>query len=166
MSESQVVIRRATTGDLAAVSSYGGELIRQHHAYDSQRFIGFDAIKIDLPVFYREQLVREDAAILVAELGGRIVGYAFVRLEAESFINLSDATAWIHEIYVDESARGQGVSALLMKAAINAARRLGSGSVMLSVAPGNARARKLFDRHGFRLTMHEMRLDLADKEEP
>lgn len=47
-----------------------------------------------------------------------------------------------------------------MDVAVEAARELGSSSVMLSVAAQNEVARRVFEKYGFRLTMHEMRVEL------
>jgi GNAT superfamily N-acetyltransferase len=120
----------------------------------------FEPVEAEFARFYGEQLSRDDAAILVAELEGGVVGYAFVRVEPESFVDALAAAAWIHDIYVDELARGRRVGALLMDAAVEAARGLGASSVMLSVAAPNEGARRMFERQGFRLTMQEMRMEL------
>lgn len=162
MIESQAAIRRATPNDLQVLGSYGGKLAHQHRGYDPRRFALFEPVEAEFARFYEEQLCREDAAILVAELAGRVVGYAFVRVEPESFVDALAATAWIHDIYIDESARGHGVGTRLMGATIAAAKELGSNNLMLSVAAQNEGARRVFEKHSFRLTMHEMRLDLAE----
>lgn len=69
------------------------------------------------------------------------------------------ATLWLHDIYIDESARGKNIGRQLLDAAVEAARELGSRSLMLSVSPKNETANKLFKAYGFRPTMTEMRLD-------
>lgn len=160
MVKSQVKIRRARPSDLSILGSYGAKLARQHYAYDPQRFRLFEPVEAEFARFYGEQLFREDVAILVAESEGGVVGYAFVRVEPESFVDALAAAAWIHDVYVDEPARGRKVGALLLDAAVKAARELGSSSVMLSVAVQNEDARRVFEGHGFRLTMQEMRMEL------
>jgi len=160
MVESRVIVRRATANDLLILGSYGAKLARQHDAYDSQRFKLFEPVEATFARFYGEQLSREDAAILVADSEGKVVGYAFVRVEPESFVDALAAAVWIHDIYVDESARGRKVGAQLMDAAVKAAREFGSSGVMLSVAAQNEGARRVFEKHGFRLTMQEMRKEL------
>lgn len=76
MIESHVKIRRATPNDLSILGSYGAKLARQDHAYDSRRFNLFEPVEAEFARFYGEQLSREDAAILVAELERKVVGYA------------------------------------------------------------------------------------------
>jgi len=160
MVEPQVKIRRATSNDLPILGSYGAKLARQHYGYDPQRFMLFEPVEAEYARFYGEQLSREDAAILVAELDGEVVGYAFVRVEPESSLDLLAVAAWLHDVYVDESARGWGVGMLLIDATLEEARTRGSSSVMLVVAAQNEGARRLFERRGFRLTMQEMRMEL------
>ena len=101
--------------------------------------------------------------MLVAEADGEVAGYLFARMEAESFEAALAGCAWIHDIFVAESARGLRIGARLVEAAAEWARALGSRALMLSVAPQNDAARALFGRHGFRVTMQEMRLDFEDK---
>lgn len=160
MAKPPVRVRRATLSDLPLLGSLGAQLARLHHAYDSRRFKLFEPVEAEFSRFYGEQLARGDAAILVAELEGKVVGYAFVSVEPESFVDALAVAAWIHDIYVDELARRRKVGALLLEAAVEAARELGSSCVMLSVSPQNEGARRMFERHGFRLTMQEMRMEL------
>lgn len=162
MVESPVLIRRATLSDLPLLGSSGAKLARQHYAYDSRRFKLFEPVEAEFSRFYGAQLARGDTAVLVAELEGKVVGYAFVRVEPESFVDALAVTAWIHDIYVDESARRRKVGALLFDAAVQVARELGSSCVMLSVAPQNEGARRMFEAYGLRVTMQEMRMELEE----
>lgn len=47
------------------------------------------------------------------------------------------------------SSRGSGVGSALLAACVEQARALGRGALSLSVQDGNARARALYERHGF-----------------
>src|SRR5262245_53374635 len=112
MVESQARIRRANTNDLPILGKYGARLARQHHAYDQQRFTLFEPVEARFARFFEEQLIRQDAAILIADVNGSVVGYTFVRIEPESFLDLLSPAAWIHDIYVDEAARGKWIGAM------------------------------------------------------
>ena len=90
-------------------------------------------------------------------------GYAFVRMEPRSLVEIRRAAAWLHDIYVDPEARRGGIGRLLLEAAKEAALRLGSSSLMLSASPHNAKAQALFQRAGLRPTMIEMRLELEQE---
>ena len=57
--------------------------------------------------------------------------------------------AWIEDVVVDESARGQGVGEALNRAAIDRARSLGAVTVDLTSRPSRAAANRLYQRLGF-----------------
>jgi len=155
----RLTIRRATIEDLSALVEFAVKLIRQHQVYDADRFHGFEPLDKKYAEFFPEQLENKQTAILIAELEKQIAGYAFLKIEEESFLDVRTATVWLHDIYIDESARGQNVGRRLLDAAVEEAHDLGSSSLMLSVAPQNEAANKLFKAYGFRPTLTEMRLD-------
>jgi GNAT superfamily N-acetyltransferase len=152
-------IRRATIEDLPALVNFAVKLIRQHQTYDADRFTAVEPLEDEYAKFFPEQLKNKQAVILVGALEKQITGYAFLKIEDESFLDVRAATVWLHDIYIDESARGAKLGMQLLAAAVEAARDLGSSSLMLSVSPKNETANKLFKAYGFRPTMTEMRLD-------
>lgn len=155
------IIRSATTADLSALGVLGAALARQHYTYDTSRFAFFEKIEGVFAEFFAAQIEREDATVIVAEQNGTIIGYAYVAVEHESVTSILERSAWLHDIYLLPEARGTGAGTQLLDASINAARTLGSRGLMISVSPHNSTARDLFLRRGFRPTMEEMRLELA-----
>jgi GNAT superfamily N-acetyltransferase len=152
-------IRRAHEGDLEALARFAHALARTHVRFDARRFWVPGDGQGAFAAFFRTELASRDAVLLIAEVGSQPVGYAFVRMEAESLEDLCGAGAWLHDLYVEPGARGGKVGRLLVEAAIEAARGLGSASLMLAVSPRNAAARRVFGRMGLRETMIEMRVD-------
>ena len=57
--------------------------------------------------------------------------------------------AWIEDVVVDESARGQGVGAALTNEAIRIAGEQGARTVDLTSRPSRAAANRLYERLGF-----------------
>ena len=55
----------------------------------------------------------------------------------------------IANLAVDERARGRGLGAILLEAALEEARRQGAEEVFLEVRSSNARARQLYESRGF-----------------
>jgi ribosomal protein S18 acetylase RimI-like enzyme len=158
--------RVATPADLDSVVRLAMGLGRQHQQHDPVRFpIDEHATDGSLDGTYRsffvEQLSNSNAIVLLAEAEGRIVGYAFVRLETASFLDLSPAAGWVHDLCLEQNARHAGIGEALMREAIATLRRSGAALVMLTVAPWNTRARRLFASLGFRETMIECTLDDA-----
>lgn len=97
--------------------------------------------------FFRRFLApSEDGLLLGARNGGRLVGYAclywhFSSLEACESVLMND-------LFVDESARGQGVGRALIEAAAAVAREREVPFVEWSTAPDNATAQRLYDSTG------------------
>jgi ribosomal protein S18 acetylase RimI-like enzyme len=93
-----------------------------------------------------EEIVESDASILfVARLGTEIVG----TLTLVVFRIPSGLRAWIEDVIVDESARGDGVGESLTRAAIELSGDIGVRSIDLTSRPSRAEANRLYQRIGF-----------------
>ena len=91
-----------------------------------------------------------DAEVTVADLGGRIVGFAqYGPTPAGSYGGYpAKGEPAIHRLYVARDLIGQGLGGALLRhalAEVNAARR----DVYLDVWEGNTGAQRLYGRHGF-----------------
>lgn len=97
--------------------------------------------------FFRRFLApSEDGLLLGARSEGRLAGYAclywhFSSLEACESVLMND-------LYVDGSARGQGVGRALIEAAAAIARERGVPFLEWSTAPDNLTAQRLYDSTG------------------
>ncbi|HWH30384.1 MAG TPA: ribosomal protein S18-alanine N-acetyltransferase [Mycobacteriales bacterium] len=81
---------------------------------------------------------------VVAVDGERVVGYA-------GLCDYPDE-AWVQTMAVAPAARGSGLGARLLRALLDEAARRGQRTVSLEVRAGNARAQRLYERHGFSRT--------------
>ncbi|GED87427.1 GNAT family N-acetyltransferase [Streptomyces sp. NPDC091412] len=84
---------------------------------------------------------------LVAELGGRLVGY--IRLGFPTGLASNAHVRQIHGLAVAEEARGSGVGRALLRAVVEEARRQGARRITLRVLGHNTPARKLYESEGF-----------------
>jgi ribosomal protein S18 acetylase RimI-like enzyme len=95
-----------------------------------------------------EQIVSWDGNhLLIARDGDRVVGM----LTLVTFPIPTGLRAWIEDVVVDESARGQGVGAALTQEAVRQARTLGARTVDLTSRPNRQAANRLYERLGFEL---------------
>jgi GNAT superfamily N-acetyltransferase len=156
-----LTIRPAVESDLGALGRLGAMLMRAHYAFDPKRFMspGRDPEK-GYAWFLSTQLGQDDAAVLVAERDGVVIGYVYAGLEPLSWKELRDAAGFIHDIAVHESARGAGVASALIEAAFDWLRTRGAPRVLLWTAEQNTVAHRVFGAHGFRRTMIEMTREL------
>ena len=151
-----ITIRRASPADEAALGRYGGALMRQHHAFDPQRFIRSENPEAGYGRFLVSQTDEPECIVLVAERAGEVVGYAFAGLEPMSWKDLRDACGYLHDVFVDPAARGAHIGERLVRAAIEWLESQGAPRVVLMSAARNEGAQRLFERLGFRRTMVEM----------
>ena len=153
----EIVIRLAERRDLPALGRLGALLVRTHHEFDRARFM---MPKGDLEEGYAwflgTQLDAADQVIYVAERQGDLLGYVYAGLEPLSWKELREPAGFVHDVVVDESARGQGIAVRLVETAAAWLAGRGVPRVMLWTAQKNAPAQRLFDRLGFRRTMIEM----------
>ena len=154
-----ITIRPATAGDEEALGRFGGALMRQHHAADPRRFIQVDHPEAGYGRFLVSQIHNPDSLVLVAEHAGVVVGYVYADLESTSWMDLRGPCGFVHDVYVDATARHLGAGRRLMQAAIEWIRSRGQSQIVLLTKTRNDAAQRLFASLGFRPTMIEMTLD-------
>ena len=86
-----------------------------------------------------------DATLFVARDGDRIVGM----LTLITFEIPTAVRAWIEDVVVDKSARGRGVAAALVQAAVDRSSEAGARTVDLTSRPDREAANRLYLRMGF-----------------
>ena len=105
--------------------------------------------RLPVPTVERLQAIIADPAVtlLVARDGQQIVGTTTVIVYTTPFW----IKARLDEVVVDESARGKGVGAALVKASLDLAREKGVEVVELQSGVQRAEANRLYPRMGFKL---------------
>ena len=150
-----VIVRAAQAPDLPAIAELAGKLVRQHHGFDAQRFMLIPNVEAGYGRFFAGELSNPETMILAAEHGSEIVGYAYARREPRDWNALLDACGVLHDIYVDEALRRQGVARRLVEAVREGLRAKGVPRLVLHTASKNHSAREFFAALGFRETMIE-----------
>jgi GNAT superfamily N-acetyltransferase len=114
-----------------------------------------------------------DSAVLVAEVAGRVVGYAYVLPSPDS--DVPAGSSELGSIYVTEEVAGTGVAPALMNEAVKHARFAGHSFLTLWVRRENGRARRFYEKYGLQpdgrersrphdllpITMNEIRYRLS-----
>jgi L-amino acid N-acyltransferase YncA len=102
---------------------------------------------------------RLDDHRLVAEDGGRIVGWAaLTRTSArECYSGVVE-----HSVYVSSDARGRGIGRALMEALVAATDRAGIWTIQTSIFPENEASIALHERLGFRVVGRRERIAQLD----
>ena len=91
-----------------------------------------------------------------AEVDGEPVALGWIELRERP----TGTSAWVFDVRVEESRRGEGLGRELMEALHAAARDLGATTVGLNVFGHNTAARRLYESLGYQVTAQQMRIEL------
>ena len=94
---------------------------------------------------FRELLVSENSHLFFLMKDGQIAGMLTVGI----YYSPTGGKAWIEDVVVDESFRGQGLSKLLVAHAIEFTKAKQVPSLMLTSNPKRVAANKLYQTMGF-----------------
>jgi ribosomal protein S18 acetylase RimI-like enzyme len=133
--------------------------IKAKVAVRKARLADLDRVEeIEWSVFHSDQLSRQSlrrymqvpsAAMIVAEEGKEITGYALIGLRKGSKIGR------LYSIAVDKSRAGRGVGRALLDASEQVAKKHKCNLFALEVRAGNRRAITLYRKNGYTLTGRE-----------
>ena len=158
-----IEIRFATRSDFEQVGNIFSEDNRYHAELMPEIFQVADPIMT--PEWFDEVLQDSHATLFVAELDGEVVGVALV----EPKTNVSDPIfrprkyAYIQEIAVAESHRGQGIGRLLMEKLHQWAQEQGIKEIELSVWERNGQAIGFYQKLGYQMWRRTMRYAIDDQ---
>lgn len=151
-----VTLRPAKPSDAPALGRMGAALARLHHDFDPRRFMLPDDVESGYRGWLGREAKKQDAVVIVAELDGEVVGYAYGRVEGVDWNALLDRSGGFHDIWVEEKARRAGVGVLLAEELMKRLTALGVPRVVLHTAAKNEPAQRMFAKLGWRPTMVEM----------
>jgi len=151
-----LVIRSATPDDIEAAAKLGAQIVRLHHATNPKRFFLIDEVEKGYAWWLRQELERAEAIVLVAELDGEIVGYAYGAIEERDWNTLLDRHGAVHDLFVVEAARRRGVGRAMVNAVIARLEKLGAKLIVARAMVQNENAQRLCTSLGFQPTMLEM----------
>jgi GNAT superfamily N-acetyltransferase len=109
---------------------------------------------------FERYLDRDDAVLLVAEVGARVVG--LLDIEYRVRLNFTSPQAWIPDLVVDEDTRSAGVGGALLGRAEELARERGCWGMTLESATWRERAHAFYVREGWADTGKSFSKPLAE----
>lgn len=161
-----MTIRPATADDVPNVLP----LVRKEAAFHESADRAKYHFKSDPGEMYRGWLTRQSApdargVFLVADAAARgepprLVGFLIGTIEREIPIYVLTEFGFVHDVWVDEEYRHEGVGRQLVSEAVARFADLGVRQVRLDVLVGNGPARKLFEACGFRASVVEMLIEV------
>lgn len=154
---SEWIVRACEEADLDQVSALAEKLVRFHAALDPGRYLQRENVREGYRWFLGNELEkRGEVVIAVLANGARIGGYAYGRVQGRDWMRLLDAHAELHDVWVEDDVRSSGLATKLVEDCVSRLEALGAPRVVLSTAWSNDRARRFFEKLGFRPTMLEM----------
>jgi ribosomal protein S18 acetylase RimI-like enzyme len=107
-------------------------------------------------------IAEQGGAMLVAEVGGRVVGTLLMSFEEEDAFVRPDlrSSAHVLDLCVDEAFRGRGIGRRLLAKAEQIARRAGRSALLIGAVAGNESAIGLYESAGFRRQAVELLMPL------
>ena len=158
-------IRPATPDDVPAVLPMVRRVAALHAQWDPVRYAMDDDPGRLYDGWLRQRATDPRSVFLVAqrqgdEKGGQLVGFLVGEVEREIPIYRVREYGFIHDLWVEEDYRHEGLGRQLTMLAIEKFRDMGVTQARLHTAGANDPARKLFEQCGFRVSLIEMLCDL------
>ena len=146
------LIRRATRADAAPLAELAARTFADTYAAHNDP----DDMAAHLTAKYgeakqAEELAHPAATYLLAELDGRLVGFAYLVAERSPGGIPMEAPVELVRFYVVRDWHGRGVAQRLMDACVAEARRRGGRTLWLAVWQENPRAIAFYRKAGFRI---------------
>ncbi len=152
------IVRRASAADAAALAALGARTF--HETFADSHDAGHMAVYLAeafAPARIAAEIADPAVVYLAAWLaGGRqgepaeAVGYAKLETGEPPGCVGGPRPIELVRLYVDAALHGRGVAAALMAACFEGARRLGRETIWLGVWDRNPRARRFYEKWGFR----------------
>ena len=151
-----MAVRHATLADAPVIAALNADVQQLHHELAPQWFKPPDQAAA---VGYFRALLTSDAVDgFVAEVDGRPLGYALVRVREvpETPLTYGARVVELDQICVEPASRGQGLGRELIDAVRAFAAASGATRLHLTVWEFNSRARHVFEEAGFVPAMTRM----------
>jgi len=143
-SEPETHIEPATLTDVDPLVDLWVDLARDQRAYDSH--LAGEANRTPVREALAQHVVTD--GVRVARADG-IVGFVMFGLEQGDY-EQTVTRGVVHNLFVVSGSRGHGVGSALLGAAESALARAGADVVSLEAMAANERARRFYERHGYR----------------
>jgi GNAT superfamily N-acetyltransferase len=151
----EILVRKATAGDLEVLFQFEQNLIGEERPYDETLKPG-DIHYYDI----RAMIDATDVELVVADLNGEVIGSGFARIEnAKPYLRHAQH-AWLGFMYVVPAHRGKGINQKIISALKQWAVERNITEVRLAVYDQNEKAIKAYGKAGFTKNLVEMRMKI------
>jgi ribosomal protein S18 acetylase RimI-like enzyme len=153
-------IRSATVEDVPGILPMVAKIAALHEAWDPAKF----GYRPNTGEMYRRWLasraVDPRTVLMVAQRENRLVAFLVATVEEELPIYRLKEFGFVHDIWVEEEYRHEGIARRMMMSAFDRFREMGVKQVRCDTAAVNEAARGLMQSCGMRPSITEMLIEL------
>jgi ribosomal protein S18 acetylase RimI-like enzyme len=160
MNQDDMDIRPATAADVPGVLPMIAKICALHEAWDPAKFGFLTNPQERYNRWLTARATDAQSVFLVAERETHLVAFLLGSIEEEIPIYRLKEFGFIHDLWVEEEYRHEGIARQMVMLAVERFKSLGVRQIRLDTAAANDPARKLFASCGFRLSTMEMLLEI------
>lgn len=154
-----IIVREARLEELPDLKAFEQEIIRYERSFAPQ-------LKEDPITYYdiKELIQRDDAQVLVAVDGNKIIASGYVLVKKSEPYFRSEQYAYLGFMFVAPKYRGQGINGVINQNLIVWAKERGLSEIQLEVYASNDSAIRAYRKMGFQPNILNMRLNIEEIE--
>ncbi len=154
----QVTVRQANLSDLDRLLEFEQAIIESERPFDETIRSGDDVRYYDL-----ESLISSpDAKVVVAELGPKIIGSGYARIETSDPYLKHREHSYLGFMYVVPEQRGKGINKKIIAALESWSLSKGVTEMQLEVYVENSAAIRAYEKSGYTGLILQMRRELTE----
>lgn len=113
--------------------------------------------------FFKRMIKNDNGAIFVAEIDNKIVGYAVCWIaKRPPYLYKVDKIGYISDVFVEDKYRMRGIGSALLGKVLEWFKNKNIKYVELSVLAKNEKAKKFYEKHGFKVYSLNLRKVVTD----
>jgi ribosomal protein S18 acetylase RimI-like enzyme len=153
-------IRPATASDVPGVLPMVAKICALHEQWDPAKYGFLPSPQEKYRRWLSARASDPKSVFLVAEREDRLVAFLIGMIEEEIPIYRLREFGFIHDLWVEEEYRHEGIARQMVMLAVERFKAAGVSQIRLDTAAANEPARKLFASCGFRTSIIEMLLEV------
>lgn len=145
--EGKMVIRKATIDDVESLRSLYLELEKDAVSFQPEHFVFGNRDE----AFFEDIFQKDNQDILIAEIDGKVVGFAHVMILEQKRVPClkPEKVIYLQDLDVSEELRSRGIGAKLINACKEYGKKNGAVFMRTQVFPQNTRGMQFYERQGF-----------------
>jgi ribosomal protein S18 acetylase RimI-like enzyme len=153
-------VRTATLDDVPSVLPMVDKIAAMHEKLDPAKYAYLENVGSMYEGWLQERAEDPRSVFLVADAGEKLAGFLIATVNSEIPIYRIEEYGFIHDLWVEEDYRHEGVARQMVTLALEKFKEIGVEQVRCDTANANTVARSLFERCGFRPSTVEMLIEL------